>query len=229
MEIVKSVFEDRKKEINLYFTLIDFLDDIKRKDISDKHNELLTNKDLEKILRANSLLMLYNLIESTLINAIEFVYQTFRENNLTYGHVRQEIKEIWFNYRFSNAYDKNSHFYTYRKTALNIINSIMCGESLVLDRKATGISGNLDADSIRDVCKNHGIKFRTPSNCHGGIKLKTVKEQRNQLAHGTLSFVECGRDFTVIDLNEIKDEVILFMDGFIASIEQYYNNQDYLI
>lgn len=55
-----------------------------------------------------------------------------------------------------------------------------------------------------------------------------VKEQRNQLAHGTLSFVECGRDFTVIDLHEIKTEVEEFLSGFIDAIESYYDNKEYL-
>ena len=115
-----------------------------------------------------------------------------------------------------------------RKTAEKIITSIMLNEPLELDRKATGISGNLDADSIREVCKKHGIQFKSPEECHGGEKLGKVKEQRNQLAHGTLSFVECGRDFTVIDLHEIKIEVEKFLSGFIDAIESYYDNKEYL-
>lgn len=172
--------------------------------------------------------MLYNLVESTLVNGIEEVYSVFRQDGITYSQVRREIKEIWFNYRFSNAYDKKAHFDTYKKTAEKIITSIMLNEPLELDHKATGISGNLDADSIREVCKKHGIQFKSPEECHGGEKLGKVKEQRNQLAHGTLSFVECGRDFTVIDLHEIKIEVEKFLSGFIDVIESYYDNKEYL-
>lgn len=40
----------------------------------------------------------------------------------------------------------------------------MLNEPLELDRKATGISGNLDADSIREVCKKHGIQFKSRKN-----------------------------------------------------------------
>ena len=228
MEIVREVFNDRKNEIDLYYQLIDFLDNIEKEDGEKSINNILFNKDIEKIVRANALLMLYNLVESTLVNGIEEVYSVFKQDEITYSQVRSEIKEIWFNYRFSNAYDKKAHFDTYKKTAENIITSIMLSEPLELDRKATGISGNLDADSIREVCKKHGIQFISPEECHGGKKLGKVKEQRNQLAHGTLSFVECGRDFTVNDLHEIKIEVENFLSGFIDAIESYYDNKEYL-
>ena len=228
MEIVREVFNDRKNEIDLYYQLIDFLDNIEKEDGEKSINNILFNKDIEKIVRANALLMLYNLVESTLVNGIEEVYSVFKQDEITYSQVRSEIKEIWFNYRFSNAYDKKAHFDTYKKTAEKIITSIMLNKPLELDRKATGISGNLDADSIREVCKKHGIQFISPEECHGGKKLGKVKEQRNQLAHGTLSFVECGRDFTFTDLHDIKIEVENFLSGFIDAIESYYDNKEYL-
>lgn len=228
MDLVRANFNDRKDEIDLYFEFIDFLDNIEKTENMRKSNHILYNKDVEKIIRANSLLMLYNLVESTLVTGIEEVYSALKENNITYSQVRREIREIWFNYRFSNAYDRKAHYDTYKKTAEKIITSIMLNEPLILDRKATGISGNLDATSIRDVCKKHGIQFHTPVNCHGGEKLTQVKDQRNQLAHGTLSFVECGRDFTVEDLHVIKEEVENFLSGFIDSIESYYDNEEYL-
>lgn len=229
MDLVRANFNDRNDEIDLYFEFIDFLDNIEKTENMRKSNHILYNKDVEKIIRANSLLMLYNLVESTLVTGIEEVYSALKENNITYSQVRREIREIWFNYRFSNAYDRKAHYDTYKKTAEKIITSIMLNEPLILDRKATGISGNLDATSIRDVCKKHGIQFNTPGNCHGGEKLTQVKDQRNQLAHGTLSFVECGRDFTVEDLHVIKEEVENFLSGFIDSIESYYDNEEYLI
>lgn len=229
MEIVRDTFGNRKSEIEQYFNLIDFFDSA-GKEIKKQVNEtVFNNKNIERIVRANAFLMLYNLVESTLVTGIEEVYSVLKQDGISYIQVRQEIKDIWFNYKFSNAYDKNAHFHTYRNTALKIINSILLNEPIILERKATGISGNLDADSIRNVCKTHGIIFRTPKDCHGGEKLCKVKEQRNQLAHGSLSFVECGSYFTANDLHEIKNEVVIFLEGFIEAIEQYYDNKDYLV
>ena len=83
MEIVREVFNDRKNEIDLYYQLIDFLDNIEKEDGEKSINDILFNKDIEKIVRANALLMLYNLVESTLVNGIEEVYSVFRQDGIT--------------------------------------------------------------------------------------------------------------------------------------------------
>jgi hypothetical protein len=82
---------------------------------------------------------------------------------------------------------------------MEIVHAIIKGEVIELDRRATDISGNLDADQIRRLCKDHGITFTVAKEGRGGIVLETVKEKRNSLAHGTLSFAECGRDYSVQD------------------------------
>ena len=92
MEIVREVFNDRKNEIDLYYQLIDFLDNIEKEDGEKSINDILFNKDIEKIVRANALLMLYNLVESTLVNGIEEVYSVFKQDGITYSQVRREIK-----------------------------------------------------------------------------------------------------------------------------------------
>lgn len=226
MEIVKELFKDRKNEVDLYFRFINIFSkiNIKDKDSFSKNDK----NDLENILKANSLLLLYNLVESTLISSIEKIYTTFEEEKITYNEVRDEIKDIWFNYKFSFAYDKKAHFETYKDTAKNIINSIISNETIELNRRAIGISGNLDADKIRMVCRNHGIEFKSPNECHGGEKLSKVKEERNSLAHGTHSFVECGRYYTYENIQSIRIEVEKFLEGFIDAIENYYKNKDYL-
>lgn len=84
MEIVREVFNDRKNEIDLYYQLIDFLDNIEKEDGEKSINDILFNKDIEKIVRANALLMLYNLVESTLVNGIEEVYSVFKQDGITY-------------------------------------------------------------------------------------------------------------------------------------------------
>ncbi|MDY6993463.1 MAG: MAE_28990/MAE_18760 family HEPN-like nuclease [Pseudomonadota bacterium] len=61
----------------------------------------------------------------------------------------------------------------------------------------------------------------------GGSKLLTVKTQRNQLAHGNISFSECGRDHTFIELNNIKNEVINYLEDILNNIENYIDNKAY--
>lgn len=227
MEIVKQIYTDRLKEIDLYYKLIDCFDTGKT-DTDNLKSDLFLNKQLETIVKANALLMLYNLVESTFVNSLEYLYNALKDDKITYMTTSSEIQQIWLNHKFYNAYDKKAHFDTYKSTAEKIVNSIINNAPLELNRKATNVSGNLDADKIRNVCKDHGIPFETPKGCHGGEKLSKLKEQRNQLAHGTISFAECGRELTATDVYNIKKEVEIFLQGFIGAIETYYHNKAYV-
>lgn len=224
MQAVYDVFDARVQEIELYFEAMQELD---TGSINHEAEEHYFNDEFIKILKANTLLMIYNLVESTVMGGILEIYDKLRQEGMTYSSVRKEIQDIWFTYKFNQVYDPNSHFNSYKSKALEIVNSILLGEVIELDRHATAISGNLDAQQIRNVCNEHGINFQVDEESHGGTVLETVKERRNDLAHGTLSFAECGRDYSIDDLKKIKRETVLFLKGLLAGMKQYYDEQQY--
>lgn len=226
MQMTINVYEERKNEIELYFLAINQLYQVK--DIIGEEEKLEFHKeDFIKILKSNILLMIYNLVESSVMGGILEIYDELKNQNLSYQTVSTEIKNIWFSFVFNQVYDKNAHYNSYRDKASKMISDILNNRTIILDRKATDISGNLDAEKIRQVCSTHGIPFTTPSGCRGGIALEDVKEKRNQLAHGTLSFVECGRDYTLDDLEKIKNETNIFLNGLLLDMKKYYNDQKY--
>ncbi|HHV17388.1 MAG TPA: hypothetical protein GXZ27_00790, partial [Thermoanaerobacterales bacterium] len=120
------------------------------------------------------------------------------------------------------------HHYAYQQKAKDIVDSIINSDVIKLDRRAIGNAGNLDSKIIRSICKNHGIKFSLSSEAKGGNKLYTVKNKRNNLAHGSQSFSECGGEYTLNDLNEIKNQTYIFLSDILSSMEDYYNNKLYL-
>ncbi|WP_455600532.1 MAE_28990/MAE_18760 family HEPN-like nuclease [Cloacibacillus sp.] len=225
MQATIDIFEDRVREITLYYDALKAL--YKSKDEQNSDQKYYED-DFLKILKSNALLMVYNLVESTIMGGIIGIYDDLQQQGITYQQVRQEIRDIWFIFKFNQVYDKKAHYNSYREKAIEIINSILTGETLVLDRKAANVGGNLDAKKIRQVCNDHGISFQTDPQCHGGLVLSDVKEKRNNLAHGTLSFVECGRDYSINDLERIKVETILFLQGIIDGMKIYYDRHLYL-
>lgn len=225
MQTTIETFDDRVNEIKLYYDAIEELYVYKD---GEYKNKKYFNNDFLKILKSNALLMIYNLVESAIMGGILEIYDELQQQGVTYCQVRAEIQEIWFSYKFNQVYDKNAHYNSYRDKAAEIISKILCNEILVLDRKATDISGNLDANKIRQICKEHGIVVHIPENCRGGEVLNDVKEKRNCLAHGTISFVECGRDYTINDLRKIKEETVIFLKGILDSMKNYYDQQMYL-
>ena len=225
MQSTIDIFNDRIGEITLYYDALNAL-------YVTKYEQIIEQKyfedDFLKILKSNALLMIYNLVESTMMGGIVEIYDDLRLQGITYRQVRQEIQSIWFVFKFNQVYDKMAHYNSYREKAIEIINSILTDEPIVLDRKATNVSGNIDATKIRQVCNDHGITFHTDPQCRGGLVLSDVMEKRNNLAHGTLSFVECGRDYSIDDLNRIKRETIIFLEGMISGMKDYYEGHLYL-
>ncbi|MBQ6886455.1 MAG: hypothetical protein IJN54_02945 [Lachnospiraceae bacterium] len=224
MNVIYGMYDERVGEIELYFNAISEL--YEHKNEGAQHEYL--KDDFLKMLKSNLILMIYNLVESTIMGGILRIYDQLKSEGYSYNDVREEIKKIWFEFKFNEVYDRNAHFNSYRDKAADIINAILEGKTLELNRKATDISGNLDADKIRIICHEHGITYNLSQECRGGIVLKDVKDKRNDLAHGTLSFEECGRNYSLSDLKEIKDETIIFLKGILDGMNAYYSAKKYL-
>lgn len=224
MRTTIEIYKDRVNEIELYFKALQDL--YRTQSCKDKY--VFYHDDFLKILKANALIMIYNLVESSITDGILEIYDELKSSGYSYKDVRKEIQDIWFAFKFNQVYDKTAHYNSYKDKAIEIINAILRNEPLEMDRKATDISGNLDANKIRKICKEHGITYKLDSSCKGGQVLEDVKNKRNELAHGTTSFAECGRYYAIDDLEKIKDETKIFLNGILLGMKKYYNEKTFL-
>lgn len=90
-------------------------------------------------------------------------------------------------------------------------------------------SGNVDAKVIKETAKKYGFShFTDCSKTKDGSNLLLVRETRNDLAHGNKSFEEVGRDKTIEELLEIKQEVVEYLRQILGNIQKYLKDQEYL-
>ena len=203
---MQSVVEDYKKrseEIEVYFTFVSSANK------SPSNTELFgTNHDqLIKTFKANSFLLLYNLIESTVRNAIEAIFDEFRAKNVRYDNCRSEVQKLIL----SNLRKRNID--AIHPTLMDLSLSVVYATF----EKSELFSGNVDARRIRETAEDFGFKVPVVNGAH----LLTIKTNRNHLAHGDKSFTEIGRDFSVDELEEIKKTVLSFLEKLLESIESY--------
>ena len=215
LEVTKEMYSQRVDEINFYIN-----------QLSDIENEIIIlqtvdNQRYVKIMKSNSVLMIYNLVESVVKNGIEEIYHKIRQEGLTYDDLSSRMKEVWFNFRFESAKPYSANYDTYKNVAINIVNQVMSREVILLDQNAIKHNGNLDAENIRKICFYHGIELDISKKAKGGIALTKVKSTRNDLAHGAKLFSECGRDFSLKDLTDIFEETKYFLSDFLSSVEEY--------
>lgn len=223
MQTTIDIYHERIDEIELYFNALKELYQTQSRETGNS----FYNDDFLKILKANALIMIYNLVESSIMGGVMEIYDELKSNGYSYKDVRKEIQDIWFSFKFNQVYDKTAHYNSYRDKASEIISTIMQNKPIEMDRKATDISGNLDATKIRQICNEHGITYTIDSTCRGGVVLEDVKNKRNELAHGTTSFAECGRDYAIEDLEKIKNETVIFLKGILEGMKQYYDERKY--
>lgn len=214
------LFNDRISEIEFYYSIM--------LEIESDSKKILTidNARFLRILKSNFLLMLYNLVEACVVSGMMEIYESLKSNQNSYSDLINEIRAIWSNHEIGKVYSNVAGRTAYEDRVQSIIEQVITSQPIVLRREALGISGNLDAKVIKNLCDKHRIRY-VASDDDGC--LKTVKDKRNNLAHGDESFGDCARDMTLTDLEYIKDEVVQFIRGILDGMKDYYDNKQYLL
>lgn len=182
-----------------------------------------------KVMRATAFLMIYNVVESAIRSAFEALYERIALEKQTIDTVTEDVRKLWIGQRHRAKNKTSASADTYRKLVEEVVDHILAKAVLELDVKQLSIAGSLDANAIRHVCELHGIpKLRVHHRAGGGAELVTVKQQRNALAHGNISFSECGQQYTAKDLKRIKGQAVVFVRSVLRNIKRYEDQQEYV-
>ncbi len=218
-------FEERSQEVRSYFLFLKNIDhgsiQLNIVNAKNKKPEKI-NDNLLKTLKATGFLLLYNLIESTMTNAIEAIFDELQKNNISFDDLRDELKKIIID----NIKDKDN------KSTDNLLASIQDISVDIISasfNKNRLFSGNVDAKKIKDIASKYGFSSTTDKRkTRDGIDLLKVKTNRNDLAHGFKSFQDVGKIYFEDDLLEIEKRVTSYLREILRNIESYLSNQEYL-
>jgi MAE_28990/MAE_18760-like HEPN len=223
MQTVISDFNTRVQEINKYFLFIDNLINgtmrlvISEDGVGQKIRGV--DRDLAKTLKANGFLLLYNLVESSMTNAIEAIFDELKEKKIPFNSVRTEIKKVVLQ-NFKNRSPDDIHT-KMTDISLDIITAGFKRREL--------FSGNIDRKEIAKTAIKYGFSCDTNYlETKHGENLYSVMKNRNDLAHGNKSFSEIGKVTSMEDLLKVKEEVIAYITQILNNIENYLVAQEYL-
>ena len=88
MQAIFDMFDERVQEIDLYFEALKELDQGNTEHLAASH---YFDSEFIKILKANTLLMVYNSVESTVMGGILEIYDKLKQEGLTYSGVRETL------------------------------------------------------------------------------------------------------------------------------------------
>lgn len=217
-------FDERSKEVSKYFI---FLKNLEQGTIklcinpSDKKHKIRTlNSELEKTLKASCFLLLYNLVESTIRNAIEAIFDDLNNRSISFNQIKPGIKRIVL---------ENIKELKIDDGIISQITDISLYVISIGFNKEKMFSGNLDSKKIKKISDVYGFSCETDySKTAHGHDLQTVKNNRNDLAHGVKSFSDIGREKSADELIKIQKRVIKYLRQILINIEEYIECQGYL-
>jgi hypothetical protein len=83
-----------------------------------------------------------------------------------------------------------------------------------------------------------GFPLRVSKDVYSSVKrpfrneqssLTFIKNLRNSLAHGSLSFAECGEGVTVSELRDLKERTALYLREVVASFKDSIDAYEFLL
>lgn len=184
-------------------------------------NPVSFDRGLIKTLSASTYLLLYNLIECSMTNAIDSIHEHIKKEKTSFHDLTQKMQKIALK-NFRNALNKEDNILSQDSIEHAIVWLGYDGEKI--------FSGNIDARKVREMAVKYGfvISEEAIERSKGGSSLMMIKSKRNELAHGKISFQECGQESSIDELYDIYERAIAFVDGILDAVEHYLHEKLYL-
>jgi hypothetical protein len=188
---------------------------------------------ISNIFKSNTILILYNLIESTISNTDKYFLKYISDLDLKFHELNSEMKTFWVNH--SSQFDKNKVL----KTAVSILDKIQTISINVekqIESNAKEYQGNLDPRNIDQLLASYGIRTTKEvmlTNEDARTAVKNIVTWRNDLAHGKYSFAEFGQRLyygngNMNDVEFLKKSCFSLLQVFLKNVENHIANESYL-
>ncbi|WP_323828881.1 MAE_28990/MAE_18760 family HEPN-like nuclease [Pseudomonas sichuanensis] len=213
-------YQRRKLEISSYLSLVSFACGDNVVIVDDNERTYPVSLLETTTLKAAFYLVLYNIVEATVREGVRSIYNKIADDRLTFLQLNEKLQEIWWQSHHESISS------TPRDALIRKVYEVYClcrtESSPGFKDFIAGVSGNLDAEGVRSVCRKYGIDLVSD-----GQDLKKVKENRNWLAHGNKSFADVGKDATPSELNAAMVKVVSFLDEYVSNVLNYLDNSKY--
>lgn len=238
MEDLSQAFEERLQEIEAY---LKFLKNVETEAGSGPPRLAITgaliSMQQQRILYSGVFLQLYNLVEATVVRCLDSVTETTLERGAwSPGDLTTELRREWV--RVTARTHVNLTPENRLESALTLCGHLV--ESLPVNgfKVEKGGGGSWDDTAIKAMAARLGFQLIISPEIYKKIKrpfrndlgpLALVKEFRNSLAHGSISFEQCGENVTVSELDDLIKSTADYLREVVKAFKAYINHHEYLV
>lgn len=234
MELVRSVFDERVNDIESYFDLVFHLELAISSGSAILGSGYTVKPEQQKIMYSSIYLHLYNLIESTISTLIDAV-----ERHATSGIngqlelLTEKMRKLYVT-SVAAPYELLTNEKRLEKAIL-LFEQVLKLQPINI-KIPPGGGGNWDVIEIEKLSKNIGVNITLTSPLKQKVMrpfrddkapIRLIKEIRNKLAHGDISFAECGKNHVSSDFRSLIDIVKEYLTYIINKYDAYIIQHGY--
>lgn len=228
-------FEERIAEIEAYIELLEALNLQAQSGPPEIGGAIITTQQ-QQMLYSSVYIQLYNLVEATAtwcVSAVSSATSTgalWNAKNLDSAIRREWIRTSAQTHSILNPSNRFS-------STLDLCEAVLQETPISDWNIERGGGGNWDIVEIEKISKRIGCTLNITQSVETAAKrhfrneknaLAFVKDLRNQLAHGSISFVQSGENVTVSDLIELKQRTVDYLRQVVQSFQDYLDSYKYL-
>jgi hypothetical protein len=199
----RAEFDKRRSEIDEYINHL-------------QKQEAVTglSPTLINTMKSSAIVMIYNMIESTMTNLMQDVFDHIEKSSVDFNNLSNKMKSVVL----KNCKQRNAD------KVVEIIRNERKTLPIATFDKTEVFSGNIDCDEIRKTFKALGASTR---HRYDEPALLTIKSERNSLAHGDASFSDCGKKYSAIALAEHHAKTCSILNNAIGDFDNFIQTRAY--
>lgn len=224
-------FDERVEEIDAYIKLLEAIERSAQGGPPEIDGEVVTTRQ-QRMLYAAVFLQLYNLVEATATWCVSAVTTaTTSSGPWTVDQLEPLVRKEWVRTTARTHVMLNSD--NRHITSIDFCDLLLRGGGISEWDLEKGSGGNWDITAIETISDRIGCALQISPDVSTAAKrhfrdeknaLLYIKDLRNQLAHGSISFEQSGENLTVSDLKDLKGRTVDYLGEVVQSFSTYVSS-----